>query len=218
MTHFDRSSEVRSEYASGNADRNVYLTFDDGPDPFCTPDILDVLADHRVPATFFVIGAYAVDHPKLIRRMIAEGHGVGNHTMNHREFSRCDPVEVQDEILTASAAIKTACPLASLRHVRAPYGIWTDEALAASASAGLAAMNWSVDPKDWSRPGAESIVEAVLTAVRPGAIVLLHDGCPPDERERGIHACRDQTLKAVSQLIPALHNRGFSIRSLPQVH
>ncbi|WOH69927.1 chitooligosaccharide deacetylase NodB [Bradyrhizobium sp. BWA-3-5] len=210
---------MRSECAEANGHRNVYLTFDDGPNPLCTPDVLDVLAEHRVPATFFVIGAYAVDQPKLIRRMIAEGHEVANHTMNHPDLSRCESAEVQHEILTASSAISMACPQASVRHMRAPYGVWTEEALAISAKAGLAALHWSVDPRDWSRPGVDAIIDTVLASLRPGAIVLLHDGCPPDEAGRGTHAgLRDQTLKALSRLIPAIHDRGFAIRSLPQSH
>lgn len=212
-------SEVPSEGADGTRQPSVYLTFDDGPHPFGTPEILDVLAEHRVPATFFVIGAYAADQPKLIQRMIAEGHEVANHTMTHPDLSRCGPCEVQHEMLEANRAIMMACPQASVRHMRAPYGIWTEEVLTASASAGLAAVHWSVDPRDWSCPGVDAIVDAVLDSSRPGAIVLLHDGCPPGELSQGPHAgLRVQTLMALSRLIPALHERGFVIRSLPQHH
>ncbi|KRR06494.1 chitooligosaccharide deacetylase NodB [Bradyrhizobium jicamae] len=219
MRYLNCLSAVRSECAEATGHRSVYLTFDDGPNPLCTPDVLDVLAEHRVPATFFVIGAYAADQPKLIRRMIAEGHEVANHTMNHPDLSRCEPAEVQHEILTASSVIGIACPQASVRHIRAPYGVWTEEALTTSARAGLAAVHWSVDPRDWSRPGVDAIVDTVLVSLRPGAIVLLHDGCPPDELGRDTDAgLRDQTLKALSHLIPALHDRGFAIRSLPQSH
>ncbi|RZN23852.1 chitooligosaccharide deacetylase NodB [Bradyrhizobium sp. Leo121] len=219
MTHLDCSCEARGEYADRTESRGVYLTFDDGPNPLCTPNVLDVLAEHRVPATFFVIGAYAADQPKLIRRMVAEGHEVANHTMTHPDLSRCELAEVQQEILTASRVIRMACPQASPRHMRAPYGMWTEEVLATSARAGLAALHWSVDPRDWSRPGVDTIVNAVMASIRPGAIVLLHDGCPPSELGRGTHAgLRDQTVLALSNLIPALHVRGFSIRSLPQPH
>ncbi|MBO4227654.1 chitooligosaccharide deacetylase NodB [Bradyrhizobium neotropicale] len=219
MTHLERLCGARSEYADGTESRGVYLTFDDGPDPHCTPDVLDVLAEHRVPATFFVIGMFAVDQPNLIRRMIAEGHEVANHTMTHPDLSRCKLAVVQHEIQTASKAIRMACPKAALRYMRAPYGMWTEEVLIASARAGLATLHWSVDPRDWSCPGVEAIVDAVLASVRPGAIVLLHDGCPPDELRRANHArLRDQTVSALCQLIPALHDRGFSIRPLPQPH
>ncbi|MET3524629.1 chitooligosaccharide deacetylase [Mesorhizobium abyssinicae] len=181
--------------------------------------MLDVLAEHRVPATFFVIGAYAADQPELIQRMITEGHGVANHTMTHPDLSKCEPGEVQREILEANRAIKVACPQASVRYMRAPYGIWTEEVIASSASAGLAAVHWSVDPRDWSRPGVDAIVDAVLASVRPGAIVLLHDGRPPGEMNPDSDASlRSQTIMALSRLIPALRDRGLAMRSLPQQH
>ncbi|WP_271593194.1 chitooligosaccharide deacetylase NodB [Bradyrhizobium sp. CCBAU 65884] len=212
-------SVVRCDYADVSGNRPIYLTFDDGPNPFCTPEVLDVLAQHGVPATFFVIGTYATEQPELIRRMIAEGHEVANHTMTHPDLSRCRPAEVLDEVLTASEAIRSACPQASPRHMRAPYGIWTREVLAMSASAGLTAVHWSVDPRDWSRPGVDRIVNSVLASVRPGAIVLLHDGYPPDEGGLCTDATlRDQTTTALSYLIPALQRRGFVIRPLPQLH
>ncbi|UVO30569.1 chitooligosaccharide deacetylase NodB [Bradyrhizobium arachidis] len=211
--------DARSKRPEDTVGCGVYLTFDDGPNSYCTPDILDVLAEFRAPATFCVVGTYAANEPGLIRRMVAEGHEVANHTMTHPDLSRCEPDEVQYEILAASSAIRCACPQASVRHVRAPYGIWTEEVLAMSAKAGLAALHWSVDPRDWSCPGVDAIVDVVLTSVRPGAIVLLHDGCPPDELGRGIHAdLRKQTLKALPKLIPALRDRGFAICPLPQLH
>ncbi|MFK4381096.1 chitooligosaccharide deacetylase NodB [Bradyrhizobium sp. USDA 223] len=219
MTEHSTPSTVRCDYADVSGSRAVYLTFDDGPNPFCTPEVLDVLAQYRVPATFFVIGTYAIEHPDLIRRVIAEGHEVANHTMTHPDLSRCGPAELQDEVLTASEAIRLACPKASPRHMRAPYGIWTQQVLAMTASAGLTALHWSVDPRDWSRPGVDTIVNSVLANVRPGAIVLLHDGYPPDEERLCTDTTlRDQTTKALASLIPALQRRGFVIRPLPQLH
>lgn len=211
-------SEARSEHVSATGDRNVYLTFDDGPDPRWTASILDVLAEYGVPATFFVIGACAAAYPKLIQRMIAEGHEVGNHTMTHPDLSRCEPAEVEHEIQSANDVIRAVCPEAPMRHIRAPYGIWTDQVRAISTKAGLIPLHWSVDPRDWSRPGVPAIVDAVLASVRPGAVVLLHDGCPPGEREQAVDCGRDQTLEALSRLIPALGEQGFAICSLPQSH
>ncbi|KUM25734.1 chitooligosaccharide deacetylase NodB [Mesorhizobium loti] len=219
MSHLDCLSEVYSECANGAGQPSVYLTFDDGPHPFCTPKVLDVLAEHCVPATFFVIGQYAADQPALIQRMIAEGHKVANHTMTHPDLSECEPDEVQREIFEANRAIKAACPRASVQYIRAPYGVWTEEVIASAASAGLSAVHWSADPRDWSRPGVDAIVDAVLASVRPGAIVLLHDGCPPREMKPGDDAdLRSQTIMALSRIIPALHDRGFAMRSLPQQH
>ncbi|ADV14885.1 putative xylanase/chitin deacetylase [Mesorhizobium australicum WSM2073] len=213
MKHLDCICEMSSHCADGTQERSVYLTFDDGPDPVWTPEVLDVLAQHRTPATFFLIGDAAVDRPELVRRIIADGHEVANHTMTHRDLSRCEPGEVEREIVEANSAIRMACPQAAVRYFRAPYGSWTKEALKASASTGLAPLHWSVDPRDWARPGADLIVDAVLAGVRPGAIVLLHDGCECSRSDP-----RDQTVVALSRLIPALHDRGFTVRPLPQHH
>lgn len=218
MKNVDYMCEVPSDCADGTQDRSVYLTFDDGPNPVCTPQILDLLAQHRVPATFFVIGAHAADQPELIRRMIAEGHEVANHTMTHPDLSRCGPGEVEREIDEASNAIRMACPQATVRRMRAPYGVWTEDVLTTSARAGLACVHWSVDPRDWARPGVDAIVDEVLTGVEPGAIVLLHDGWPEELKSATYASLRDQTVTALSRLIPALHHRGFVIRPLPQHH
>ncbi|MGX9120684.1 chitooligosaccharide deacetylase NodB [Mesorhizobium sp. BHbsci] len=209
-------SEVRGECADGTGRRAVYLTFDDGPNPVCTPDVLDLLAENQASATFFVIGAYAADQPKLIQRMIAEGHRVANHTMTHPDFSECRPSQIHYEILEANRVIRIACPQASVAHMRVPYGTWTEQALTTCVRAGLTPVHWSIDPRDWSRPGVDAIVDTVSGSVRPGAIVLLHDGCPPSEFRPDAQAgLRDQTLMALSRLIPELHERGFAIRSLP---
>ncbi|CDX17160.1 Chitooligosaccharide deacetylase [Mesorhizobium sp. ORS 3324] len=219
MSHLDSLSKVYSEFANGAGQPSVYLTFDDGPHPSCTPKVLDVLAQQRVSATFFVIGAYAADQPALIQRMITEGHEVANHTMTHPDLSECEPGVVQREIFDANRAIKAACPRASVRYMRAPYGIWTEQVIASAASLGLSAVHWSADPRDWFSPGVDAIVDAVLASVRPGAIVLLHDGCPPSEMKPGSDAgLRSQTILALSRIIPALHDRGFAMRSLSQQH
>ncbi|WP_082847987.1 chitooligosaccharide deacetylase NodB [Bradyrhizobium sp. DOA9] len=198
---------------------SVHLTFDDGPDSVWTPHLLDVLAQHNVPATFCVIGRYATEHPHLIRRIIADGHEIANHTMTHPDLSRCEPANVASEIAQASRVITSVCPEARLRHIRAPYGLWTEHVLSCASRAGLAALHWSVDPRDWSRPGVDAIVNAVLHSIQPSSIVLLHDGCPPDERKWHCDlSVRDQTVSAVSRLIPALLNRGFAIRPIPHIH
>ncbi|CAN7739552.1 chitooligosaccharide deacetylase NodB [Paraburkholderia sp. 22099] len=194
----------------------IFLTFDDGPNPFSTPDLLDVLAEHEVTATFCVIGAYAAEYPDLIRRIVAQGHGLVNHTMTHPDFSECTPDEIDRQIGGANEVIASICPQASLHYVRAPYGIWTAQARAASARLGLEPLTWTIDPCDWSCPGVDAIEQAVLDAACPGAVILLHDGCPPDELPPDGHrGLRDQTIMAVRRLIPALHDRGFVFAPLP---
>ncbi|MCK1725072.1 polysaccharide deacetylase family protein, partial [Bradyrhizobium sp. 142] len=114
MTSADDEAKARSDYADPGGEHCVYLTFDDGPNPHCTPAILDVLAQHRAPATFCVIGAYAAGQPELIQRIIAEGHEIANHTMTHPDLSKCMPDEVEYEIVTTNKVIGMACPRASV--------------------------------------------------------------------------------------------------------
>ncbi|MCX5545361.1 chitooligosaccharide deacetylase NodB [Paraburkholderia sp. CNPSo 3076] len=209
------TAEVPNE-RERNGLRKVYLTFDDGPHPIWTPKILDLLARQRVPATFCVLGAYAAEYPELIRRMVSEGHDVANHSLSHRDLSKCEPGQIRHEIAEANALIQRACPAAAVRYMRAPYGKWTNDVISESMKAGLMSLHWSVDPRDWSRPGAEAIVDSVLTSVLPGSIVLLHDGAPPEECD--LHhrdASRVQTVIALSRLILGLKERGFVISSLP---
>ncbi|WP_258878839.1 polysaccharide deacetylase family protein [Paraburkholderia sp. BL6669N2] len=108
MKVLDCISEARGECHDRAGRRDVLLTFDDGPIPPCTPDVLDVPAEHRVPPTFYVIGAYVEDQPELIQRMIAEGHEIANRTMTHPD----------------------GVSPGTVRHLHAPYGTWTDEAIA----------------------------------------------------------------------------------------
>ncbi|WP_429553436.1 polysaccharide deacetylase family protein [Paraburkholderia sp. MM5477-R1] len=104
MKVVDCVSEVHDQCHDRAGRRDVYLTFDDGSNPLCTPDALDVPAEHRVPATFCVIGAYVEDQPKLIQRVIDEGHEIANHTMTHPDLSRCEPDEVRAKYWTRTGS------------------------------------------------------------------------------------------------------------------
>ncbi|SPS02105.1 chitooligosaccharide deacetylase NodB [Cupriavidus taiwanensis] len=198
--------------------RKVFLTFDDGPNPIWTPKILDILRQFHVPGTFFVLGAYAAEHPELIRRMISDGHEVANHTMTHLDLSQCNRDVLRREILDTNIIITKASPGLAVRFLRAPYGVWTPDVCVEGMNAGLTPLHWSVDPQDWARPGVDLIVDTVLATVEPGAIVLLHDGSPPNElASRPYTASREQTVRALPRLISALKERNFVISSLPKL-
>ncbi|EPE93733.1 chitooligosaccharide deacetylase NodB [Rhizobium grahamii] len=217
MTPLDCLYEISRPCADRAAAPTVYLTFDDGPHPLCTPQILDILSEYQAPAAFFAIGVYAKAQKQILQRMIAEGHQIANHTMTHPDLSQCSASELEDEIFTTGSTISAVCPQACLRYMRAPYGIWTQEVLKTCQRAGLVSIHWSVDPRDWDCPGVDAIVTAVLEGVRPGAVILLHDGCPPNELNAASGACiRSQTIAALAHLIPALRTRGYSISPLPQ--
>jgi cellulose synthase/poly-beta-1,6-N-acetylglucosamine synthase-like glycosyltransferase/peptidoglycan/xylan/chitin deacetylase (PgdA/CDA1 family) len=187
------------------------LTFDDGPDPEWTPKIIDILKGKGVPATFFIIGENAEAHPELVRRMVAEGDEVGNHTFTHPNIGEI-PAEVAKLELNATQRLFEAITGRSLRLFRPPYfgdaePTTADEIVPVdiAQSMGYVTVGLHVDPNDWQRPPAETIVERVLSQVSDpnpdvrGNIILLHDA----------GGDRSQTVAALPKLIDALRDKGY---------
>ncbi|MET9863210.1 polysaccharide deacetylase family protein [Streptomyces smyrnaeus] len=175
------------------------LTFDDGPHPEHTPALLDVLRRHGVQATFFVVGENAAAFPDLLHAIAADGHVVGNHSYTHRQLPRLPKAEVRGELGRTSELIDRVVGTPP-RWCRAPYGDWHPPSLKACADLGMEPMGWSLDTRDWARPGIRHIVRAVTEEAAPGAIVLQHDGGGP----------RHQTVAAVDRYLPLLRERGFT--------
>jgi len=186
----------------GGRGKVVALTFDDGPTTRYTPQVLDVLARYRVPATFCEVGQLAQAQPALVRRVVAAGHRLCDHTTSHDTRLATRPAGVIDQQLRTSREIlRIASGGADVACFRAPAGRWSPTLERLSAQDGMQSLGWTIDTRDWTRPGTPAIVDAVERHVRPGAIILLHDGGGP----------RDQTIAAVSQLIPWLRAQGYSI-------
>ena len=186
---------------TGGKGRTVALTLDDGPDPATTPQILDLLARHDVKAVFCMIGEQARAHPDLVRKVVAAGHRLCNHTITHDPAIGSRTPEVMDRQLRASRdALVEASGGADVDYFRAPEGRWTPQLIRMSAQDGQRALGWTVDPLDWTTPGTAAIVDRVEQRVHPGAVVLLHDGGGP----------RSQTVAAVRQLLPWLEEQGYS--------
>ena len=189
----------------------VSLTFDDGPDPEWTPQILDILRDRHVPATFFVVGENALAHPALLNRMVEEGHTLGNHSYTHPNFSTLSDREAHLE-LNATERLVEAYTGRGMRLFRAPYfgdaepttGDELEPALLAQQS-GYLNVGLHVDSEDWTEPGVDAIVANTVSAVlagtqdRSGQIVLLHDG----------GGDRAQTVAALPRIIDELRAHGF---------
>ncbi|MFQ6198837.1 polysaccharide deacetylase family protein [Streptomyces sp. NPDC000405] len=186
------------------------LTFDDGPSPQYTPQVLDRLRDHRVRATFFVCGDNVVRYPAVVRRIVREGHTLGNHTWSHPRLDGLVTADVRDQIQRTQDVITR---ISGHRPVlfRAPYGRFTDSALALCAELGLRPISWSVDPKDWANPGAGTIAGRVLAGAAGGAIVLNHDGVEggDDNPQPGTGADRSQTVAALNTYLPRLIAAGY---------
>lgn len=185
---------------AGPADRVVALTFDDGPDPTFTPKVLDLLAQERVPATFFMIGWEAAASPDLVRRVAAAGDGVGSHTWNHLDLTRLNEagmatqVDRTETLLSSETGWKVTC-------IRPPEG-HEDQALVRRLSQrGLSTVLWSADTRDWTRPGTDTIVRRALANLSPGAIILLHDG----------GGDRSETLAGLPQIIEGVQSQGYRL-------
>ncbi|MGW7520715.1 polysaccharide deacetylase family protein [Streptomyces sp. NPDC054796] len=178
------------------------LTLDDGPDPTWTPKVLDLLRQERVKATFCLIGPNAERHPDLVKRIVAEGHRLCDHSMHHDTGMDQKPVSYQSkEILDAKRMIDKASGGAPLRYYRAPGGAFTPESRKIAAKNGMRPLGWTADSDDWRLPGAETIVGTVRQQVADGArIILMHDG----------GGDRSETYAALATLIPQLKQDGYA--------
>jgi len=156
--------------------RNVALTFDDGPDPVHTPAVLDTLAAEGVRATFFVVGEKVVAHPDLIARIVGDGHELGNHTYSHPYLPLRRSHTVADELARTDDAIARITGTVP-RLARPPYGGRSPRNVRAFVRAGKQLVLWDVNSFDWKGKPAEHVADRVLTRVRPGSIVLMHDVC-----------------------------------------
>lgn len=182
----------------------VYLTFDDGPHPTYTPQILDVLARNSARGTFFEIGESVHAFPALTRRVVAAGHLVGNHTWHHADLSKASHASFLSEVSSTTTALKKA-GVPAVRCLRPPYGARNHDVDRWTRELGLIEELWTVDPQDWRRPGTSSIVRNVLDNARDGSIVLMHDG----------GGNREQSVAALKQILPALKARGYRFATLP---
>ena len=163
-------------------DRTLALTFDDGPDPRWTPRILDVLREHGVHATFFVVGTAAIDHPELMRRILDEGHEVGLHTLSHADLGSVPDWRRRLEI-RGSQQVITGITGRSASLTRPPYssenaevtdGLWI--AIRAGADEGLLNVLTTMDSEDWRRPGVDAIERNLTPPDDSGHVLLMHDG------------------------------------------
>jgi len=187
----------------------VALTFDDGPNPGATPAILDTLRDERVPATFFLLGKHVERWPELARRVVDEGHTLGNHGYHHRKLHWRGPAYVRLDIALGTQAIVAAT--GHHPHLfRAPHGFRSPWVSAIAREFDQRTVGWSLGVWDSDRPGVARIVNRTEAGTRGGSIVLLHDGDGYD-----LDGDRMQTAAALPLIIRSLRARGLQFVSLP---
>ena len=178
--------------------KRVALTIDDGPSPEYTPQVLRLLEKYRVTATFSMIGLEVHAYPHLVREVEAAGHKIANHTWSHLDLAYLPAAAVGDQIGRATGAIHKATGRVPALF-RAPYGAWSPVVLSQCAQAGMIPLDWSVDPRDWSRPGVAAIVGNIMRNTRTGSIILEHDG----------GGDRSQTVAALTIVLPRLLDAGY---------
>lgn len=159
------------------------LTFDDGPDPDGTPAVLAALARHGAHATFFVLGRNAVRYPDLMHRIAADGHQIANHTYAHPCMVGLSPLRSALELMRCERALRRT-HVRRGRWMRPPFGAVDARACAVARLCGYHVVNWGVTGQDWTGADADVIAARVLDGLRPGAIVLLHDGLEPPANGR----------------------------------
>ncbi|WP_084310877.1 polysaccharide deacetylase family protein, partial [Phycicoccus elongatus] len=177
----------------------LHLTFDDGPDPTWTPQVLSVLAKHNAHATFFVLGRAAGAHPGLVADERAAGHSVGNHTTTHPDLTKLSVADITSQWQrTANVIGGTPC-------ARPPYGAVNATVRQVTTGLGYRVQLWDIDTRDWSRPGADVITQRIVDGARPGAVVLLHDGGND----------RSQTVAALDAALTRLDAAGWRYEAIP---
>lgn len=199
-------------HASESGGNAVNITIDDGPDPRWTPQVLDVLQKHDVKATFCMVGAHAKAHPDLVKKVVAAGHRLCDHSMDHDTTMDKKPVAYQErQILDAKKLIEEAAgDGAKVEYYRAPGGAFTPDSRRIAAANGMRPLGWNVDTKDFGKPGVAAIVNAVKREIGNGPTVLFHDG----------GGNRTQTVAALDQVLAWLKDQGrptgFPIRTDPE--
>jgi peptidoglycan/xylan/chitin deacetylase (PgdA/CDA1 family) len=188
-----QTEQMQKQSANGRG--IVYLTFDDGPSQY-TPAVLEILRATHSTATFFELGFRQAEHPGAAGRVRAEGSNIGNHTFSHPDLTKLKPAEISSQVARGPRS----------RCLRPPFGATNPTVGRILAQKGLRQVLWTVDTRDWSRPGRKQIVKAATgPAVGAGSIVLMHDG----------GGDRSQTVAALPQVIATLQQRGYEVRRIP---
>ncbi len=182
----------------------IAITFDDGPHPQNTPRLLDMLRARNIKATFYVIGRSVDLYPQIVRRTVAEGHEIGNHSHTHRLLSKLGDDEVRLEMSRCRDAVGRAAGVQP-RTMRPPYGgLLQRQREMVHSEFGYPVILWSVDPLDWKRPGSGVVTSRILAGASAGGIVLAHD----------LHG---QTVDAMPATLDGLLRRGFKFVTVSQL-
>ncbi|MEU8587264.1 polysaccharide deacetylase family protein [Streptomyces sp. NPDC048664] len=197
----DKPVSVTIAHASDRGARGVNITIDDGPDPVWTPQVLQVLREYGVKATFCMVGTQAEAHPDMVKAVVAGGHRLCDHTVSHdTTMDKKSEAYQSREILDAARMITQASGGVQPSYYRAPGGAFTPYSRTLAASHGMRPLGWNVDSQDFERRGTTVIVSTVEREMSNGPTVLFHDA----------GGDRSQTVAALRQVLPWLKQQGYS--------
>lgn len=195
--------DYRSEAAaaSGVVDsKKIALTFDDGPHPYYTEQLLDGLKERGVKATFFVLGKHVEQYPELVERMSEEGHLIGNHTYNHIQLTQRNSETFKEELVKTSELIENLTGQ-EVQYVRPPYGTWNKKF---EKELNMFPVLWNIDPLDWSSQNVSGIVQKVIAKAKDNAIILMHDEYKT-------------TVTAALQIVDELQKEGYEFVTVEEL-
>ena len=182
----------------------VAMTFDDGPHPSLTPQLLDMLQARGIRATFYVIGRNAARYPQILQRMVAEGHEIGNHTWSHPSLHGHSDASVLSQIDRTNRAVYDAVGRPPVT-MRPPYGnLYDRQRLMLFEARNMPTILWSVDPLDWQRPGSAVVSQRIVGNSHAGAVILAHD----------IHRA---TVRAMPSALDGVTGRGFRFVTMSEL-
>jgi peptidoglycan/xylan/chitin deacetylase (PgdA/CDA1 family) len=203
-----RSGEII--WRASTKEKVVALTLDDGPDPKYTPRVLRLARERGLKLTFFLVGREIELHPELARQEVAEGHVIGNHTWDHPTMAYDSERQDIAEIERGEDEIEKIC--GERTHLfRPPKGMWDGDTFAAALTLGYRMILWSVALEHHSAKTPEAMAQRIVEKIRPGMIILAHDGepCHPVNREK--------TMEALPILVKRLQGRGYRFVSIPEL-
>ena len=184
----------------------ISLTFDDGPHPRYTPEILDILKKYDIRATFFVVGQNASYYPELVKRCQDEGHEIANHTYSHKNLSKdsfediCREVRDTENVIYENLDTRT-------KLLRPPGGLYGKSVIKAAAELDYTLVLWTVDTRDWAHTPPEKIAKKVTTSIKSGDIILMHDFIGKNS----------PTPEALKKIIPALLKKGYKFVTVSEL-
>lgn len=187
--------------------KELYLTFDNGYENGFTSKILDILKEKQVPAAFFVTGHFVKDQPDLVKRMVSEGHVVGNHSWSHPDMTRISKEQIQTELDKVKEKVAELTEQKEMSFLRPPRGIFSDRMLGVSKELGYTNVFWSVAYKDWDvndQRGGGYAYEKVMSQLHPGAVILLH-------------SISSDNAAALGRIIDEARQQGYEFKSLHQL-